>query len=24
LRANITVFDEGNNQVGFVPQTYCQ
>ncbi len=24
LRANITIFDEGNTQVGFVPQSYCQ
>jgi hypothetical protein len=24
LRANITVFDEGNSQIGFVPQSYCQ
>jgi alpha-tubulin suppressor-like RCC1 family protein len=24
LRANITLFDEGNNQVGFVPQNYCE
>ncbi len=24
LRANITVFDEGHGQIGFVPQSYCQ
>jgi hypothetical protein len=24
LRANITVFDEGNAQIGFVPQSFCQ
>ena len=24
LRTNITVFDEGNSQVGFVPQAFCR
>jgi hypothetical protein len=24
LRANITVFDEGNQQIGFAPQSFCQ
>jgi hypothetical protein len=24
LRANITVLDEGNGRVGFIPQTYCE
>ncbi len=24
LRAYITIFDEGNQQVGFAPQSYCQ
>jgi hypothetical protein len=24
LRANITIFDEGNQQIGFAPQGYCE
>ena len=24
MRGNITVFDEGNRQIGFVPQAYCE
>jgi len=24
MRANLTIFDEGNQQIGFIPNTYCQ
>jgi hypothetical protein len=24
MRGNITIFDEGNRQIGFAPQTYCE